>query len=120
MTAPRGTTAAWLRRELECHQSEVVLGRVPLADNDPYAIPNEWLDIAVQEEGHAFVVETRAPSRSAAEAALERAKRFQAAPQGPRPRRHRRYGFEPRRSSLRRARSAELPSAKNAYARLAS
>jgi hypothetical protein len=81
IAAPHGATAAWLQRELECHQSEVVLGRVRLTDNDPYAIPNDWLDIAVTEQGNGFVVETRAASRSAAEAALERAMRFQAAQQ---------------------------------------
>ena len=55
--AVRGVTAPWLQRQLECHESEVVTGRAPLTANDPYVVPNEWLEIRVKEQGSAFVVE---------------------------------------------------------------
>ena len=62
--AGHGVTTAWLQRQLECHQSEVVTGRAPLTANDPYVLPEGWLDIRVKEQGSVFVVE-RAPKLGA-------------------------------------------------------
>jgi hypothetical protein len=75
--APPGVSSAWLQREIECHQAEVALGLASAADNDPYVLPNDWLEIQVHEKGSSFVVATRAGTREAAAAALDRAKRFQ-------------------------------------------
>lgn len=83
--AGRGVTAAWLQRQLECHQSEVLTGRAPLTANDPYVLSNGWLDIQVKELGSVFVVETHARGRKAAEEALDRAMRFRVARQGSEP-----------------------------------
>jgi hypothetical protein len=76
--APPGVTAAWFQRELECHQAEVVLGRAPARDDDPYVSADEWLEIEVGTAGSALVVEVRARGRDAAAAAAERARRLAA------------------------------------------
>lgn len=75
--APPAVTTAWFQRELECHQADVVLGRVAARDDDPYAAPDVWLAVDVTTAGSAMVVEVRAEDREAAAAILERARRLQ-------------------------------------------
>ena len=65
-----------LARDLECHESRVVLGRVPAPADDPYVLADNWLDIDVDSEGDGFVVLVRADDIDVARRVLERAQRF--------------------------------------------
>jgi hypothetical protein len=78
-----------LGRTLECHQVAVTLGGLPLAADDPYVLPDRWLDIDVDSDRDGFVVQVRADDFESARQVLDRAKLFyarkSAAPPGPVP-----------------------------------
>lgn len=68
-----------IARALECHESRVVLGTASAGPDDPYSLPDHWLDIGVSSEGDGFVVRVEPQERAASDAAREilaRAKRF--------------------------------------------
>jgi hypothetical protein len=54
---PQGLTATQMTRILQCHNARVVLGRVDATQlpNDPYTLPDAWLDIDVKEEEGTYV-----------------------------------------------------------------
>jgi hypothetical protein len=61
---PEGVSAERMTRILQCHSAQVLLGQVDtsrLAD-DPYYLPNAWLDIDVKPESGNFEVVLRAQS----------------------------------------------------------
>jgi hypothetical protein len=70
-----------LGRLLECHQVAVTLGAMTAAANDPYVLPDQWLDIDVDSDRDGFVVQVRADLFDPARQVLERAKLFYAAAQ---------------------------------------
>jgi hypothetical protein len=55
-----------------------VLGAVQQLANDPYVLPEAWLDIDVDSEGDGFVVAVRVDRLADAKVILERARRFAA------------------------------------------
>jgi hypothetical protein len=57
-------TAERLTRTLQCHTARVLLGQVDRSQlpDDPYVLPNEWLDIRVVPEGGNFAVSVEADS----------------------------------------------------------
>jgi hypothetical protein len=71
-----------MARSLECHESRVLLGRVPARTDDPYVLEGTWLGIDVDSEGDGFVVSVRVDEIEAARRVLERAQRFAAASPG--------------------------------------
>jgi hypothetical protein len=70
-------------RSLRCHQSRVLLGRVPAGADDPYVLEGSWLDIDVDSEGDGFVVSVLADDIDAARRVLQGAQRFAATPAHP-------------------------------------
>jgi hypothetical protein len=75
---PEGVSAERMTRVLQCHSAQVLLGQVDtsrLAD-DPYYLPNAWLDIEVKPENGNFVVVLRADSIPDGLAVLHRATAF--------------------------------------------
>ena len=69
-------SAESIRRSLECHQARVVTGRAPALVDDPYTLPDTWLDIDVASAGDGFVVAVASDDISKAREVLERARRF--------------------------------------------
>jgi hypothetical protein len=58
ITPPEGVSAERLTQMLRCHSAEVLLGQVDRSKfpDDPYWLPNAWLDIDVKPEGANFAV----------------------------------------------------------------
>jgi hypothetical protein len=56
--APPGVTADQMTRTLQCHSARVLLGQVNSAavPNDPYWLPNAWVNIDVKPENGNFTV----------------------------------------------------------------
>jgi hypothetical protein len=69
-------SAESIRRSLECHQARVVTGRAPALPNDPYTLPDTWLDLDVTSAGDGFVVAITTDDFAKAREVLERARRF--------------------------------------------
>jgi hypothetical protein len=74
-----GLSKESLTRALECHEASVVLGKTRPIENDPYMMPERWIDIDVDSDGDSFVVWTRVDAFSDAQKVLERAKSYVAA-----------------------------------------
>ncbi len=70
-------------RSLRCHESRVLLGRVPAGADDPYVLEGTWLDIDVDSEGDGFVVSVLADDIDAARRVLQGAQHFAATPAHP-------------------------------------
>jgi hypothetical protein len=71
-----GMSRETLTRSLECHESRVVLGAVAPGADDPYSLPDRWLDIDVDSERDGFVVLVRIDEFQDARRVLDRAKSF--------------------------------------------
>ncbi len=69
-----GLTKEILQRSLECHEASVTLGRTPPVAEDPYVLPDVWLDITADSEGDGFVVRVVADKFKDAQAVLARAR----------------------------------------------
>lgn len=79
-----GLSRESLQRDLECHEARVTLGTAQAVADDPYVLPDRWLDIDVDSEGDGFVALVRVDAFEDARAVLARARRFvhpQAPPQ---------------------------------------
>lgn len=60
---PPGVSAEQMTRVLQCHSARVLLGQIASQDpNDPYALPDQWVDIAVQPENGNFAITIHADS----------------------------------------------------------
>jgi hypothetical protein len=61
---PQGVSSEQLTRILQCHSARVVLGQSNSADipNDPYWLPDTWVNIAVKPEDGNFAVTLSADS----------------------------------------------------------
>jgi hypothetical protein len=81
----QGLSKESLTRSLECHEASVVLGHVPSVEDDPYMLPEHWVDIDVDSEGDSFVVWARVDAFPDAQKVLARAKRYFAAVRRPLP-----------------------------------
>jgi hypothetical protein len=75
-----GLTSEILARTLECHEVRVTLGATPALANDPYVLPDRWLDIDVDSEGDGFVAQVRIDAFDDAKEVLARARAFAAHP----------------------------------------
>jgi len=55
---PRGVSAEQLTRVLQCHSARVLLGQLPsnAVPNDPYWLPDTWVNIDVKPENGNFAV----------------------------------------------------------------
>jgi hypothetical protein len=73
-----GLSREVLGRELECHQARTVLGAVPERIDDPYALPDRWLDIDVDADRDGFVVTVSADDFDDARRVFDRAHAFAA------------------------------------------
>lgn len=71
-----GASHEAIERGLMCHQADVVLGRAPTRDDDPYVLPGHWLAIEVESTGDGFVAHVRAERIDDAKAVLDRAQTF--------------------------------------------
>jgi hypothetical protein len=67
-----------LGRMLECHQVAVTLSGRPPAGDDPYVLPDQWLDIDVDSDRDGFVVLVRTDQFDTARQVLARAKLYDA------------------------------------------
>jgi hypothetical protein len=70
-----GVTTASLNQALLCHEVREVLS-TPTMSDDPYSLPNEWVDIRVEPEGLGYLVTTEGQAPSHGKALLERATLF--------------------------------------------
>jgi len=61
---PAGVSPEALTRLLQCHSAQVLLGQVDPSrfSDDPYTLPDAWLDINVKSEDGNFLVVLRADS----------------------------------------------------------
>jgi hypothetical protein len=71
-----GISKESLTRALECHQASVVLGKSRTQENDPFVLPERWVDIDVDSEGDAFVILVRVDAFKDAQVVLARAKSY--------------------------------------------
>jgi hypothetical protein len=75
-----GFSKETIERSVECHQARVVLGQAPALADDPYVLPDHWLDIDVESEGDGFAVLVRSDETDTARQLLARAQRYASAP----------------------------------------
>jgi hypothetical protein len=80
-----GLSKETLTRTLECHEASVVLGKTPLTAEDPYTLPERWVDIDVDSAGDSFLVSVRVENFKDAKDVLARAKIYLAATRQPVP-----------------------------------
>jgi hypothetical protein len=75
---PEGVTADQLTRVLQCHSARVLLGQVDRSQlpDDPYWLPDAWVDIDVTPEAGNFAVTLRADSVAKNIQVLNRATAF--------------------------------------------
>jgi hypothetical protein len=84
---PEGVSAERLTRVLQCHSAQVLLGQVDSSRfaDDPYWLPDAWLDIDVKPEGGNFAVVLRADSVPDGLKVLHRATAFAESHRAPQP-----------------------------------
>ena len=71
-----GMSRESIARTLECHEVRVTLGREQAPADDPYVLPDGWVDLDVDSERDGFVVNARTDEFDDARRVLERARRF--------------------------------------------
>lgn len=71
-----GVTPEWLDRALECHGAKAMLGHVTPPANDPFFVPNAFVDVDVFSEKDGFEVQVVAYSPEDAKQVLDRANAF--------------------------------------------
>jgi hypothetical protein len=74
-----GFSKETIARSVECHEARVVLGQASAPTDDPYVMPQHWLDIDVESEGDGFAVLVRTDEMDTARQVLARAQRYAAA-----------------------------------------
>jgi hypothetical protein len=76
--APDGVTSEKLARVLQCHSARVLLGQVDpsVLPDDPYWLPDAWVDIDVKSAGGNFSVTLQADSIAKNLQVLSRATAF--------------------------------------------
>ncbi len=78
--AGHGQAPEEITRSLECHQVRAILGQIEVRDDDPYVLPDRWLDIDTHSEGDGFSVRVTIDSIADARRVLDRAERHVARP----------------------------------------
>jgi len=75
---PQGMTADQMTRALQCHSARVLLGQVDQTQfpNDPYWLPNTWVNIDVTPEEGNFAVRLSADNIPHNRSIFERARVF--------------------------------------------
>jgi hypothetical protein len=76
-----GLTREIVARDLECRESNIILGRALPLENDPYVLPQRWVDIDVESEKAGFAVLVQTNDIDDAKAVLARARLFVSTPQ---------------------------------------
>lgn len=71
-----GLTTAWLERTLRCHGALVSLGRLSSSSDDPYFLPDGWVEIEARSEGGCLMVTLRGESPEQDRRILARATSF--------------------------------------------
>jgi hypothetical protein len=71
-----GMTPEWLDRALECHGARAMLGHGAAVPNDPFFVPNSFVDIDVTSGKDGFDIEVVAYSSADANEVLARATAF--------------------------------------------
>jgi len=81
---PQGVSTETLTRLLQCHSAQALLGQVDLSrfSDDPYFLPDSWLDINVEPVDGNLTVVLRADSVSDGLQVLQRATAFADAHRG--------------------------------------
>jgi hypothetical protein len=74
-----GFSKETIARSVECHEARVLLGQAPARSDDPYVLPEHWLDIEVESEGDGFAVLVRSDEMDIARQVLARAQRYASA-----------------------------------------
>ena len=74
-----GLTKEGIQRALECHEALATLGRLQAIPDDPYFLPDVWLEINADSEGDGFVVRVLVDALDDARNVLARARRTAAA-----------------------------------------
>ncbi len=75
-----GFSKETIARSVECHEARVILGQAQARADDPYVLPDHWLDIDVESEGDGFAILVRSDETDTARDLLARAQRFVSAP----------------------------------------
>ena len=76
LVAAENLSPAYLEREVECHESDVVLGRAAVDEGDPFVLPSEWVDARVHGEGALLLIDLHPVTTEGAAETLARARRF--------------------------------------------
>lgn len=71
-----GFSKETIARSIECHEARVVLGQAVAPTDDPYVLPDHWLDIDVESEGDGFAVLVRTDEMDSSRQVLSRAQRY--------------------------------------------
>jgi hypothetical protein len=71
-----GVSRELLQRSFECHEAAIALGTSRPQLDDPYALPDRWLDIDVESEGDGFAAVVQVDAFEDAKEVLARARRF--------------------------------------------
>jgi sterol desaturase/sphingolipid hydroxylase (fatty acid hydroxylase superfamily) len=73
-----GLTRERIARGLECHEARVIIGRWTAQENEPWVLPQKWVDFEVAAEGDGFVVDVITDDPEDAKTVLARAQAFMA------------------------------------------
>jgi len=76
LAANAAATKEVLARTLRCHEARVLLGKAESRDNDPYTLPDQWLDIDVDVTDDGWVVQVGADETEDARVVLDRARQY--------------------------------------------
>ncbi len=76
LSSEAGLTKEAIRRTLQCHQARVLLGMSTPQLNDPYALPDQWVDIAVNTGDDGWLVEVASDETDDARTILDRARQY--------------------------------------------
>lgn len=84
---PEGVSAERLTRVIQCHSAQVLLGQVDSSRfaDDPYWLPDAWLDIEVKPDNGNYAVVLRADSVPDGLKVLHRATAFAESHRAPQP-----------------------------------
>jgi hypothetical protein len=71
-----GMTAEWLEHEIACHAAKTALGQARARTDDPFFLPDGWVDTSVRSEAGTFLVTLRPRDPERAKEVLGRAEAF--------------------------------------------
>jgi hypothetical protein len=69
-------TSEWLERQIECHAVKTILGQEQARADDPFFLPDGWVDSSVRSEAGSFLVTLRPKNPARAREVLGRAEAF--------------------------------------------